>query len=190
MKGKSISVIIIMLSLALFGSYHIYYSFEDMKEEELISRYLENDEVKEEIVSEIKEDKEDYYGILEIPKIKLKEGFYNKNSKNNNINKSVTILKESIMPEKDNSIVYLAAHSGNGHLAYFKDLNKLKIEDMIYLNYNKKSYTYTIVDIYELEKVGDITINRNIHDNYLILTTCSNNKNMQLVVVSKLVNKI
>lgn len=190
MKRKYyLSFIILLISIALYGSFNIYYSFEEIKENELISRYLESNETTK-VEKIVNEENEEYYGIIEIPSIKLKEGFYRKNSINNNINKSVTILKESVMPDKDNSIVYLAAHSGNGHLAYFKDLYKLKIEDMIYLNYNKKNYTYTIVDIYELDKVGNISINRNIHDNYLILTTCSNNKNKQLVVVSKLFNKI
>ena len=132
----------------------------------------------------------EYIMYIEIPKIKLYKGLYNIDNKKNNVKYNIEILKKSSMPNIINSNLILAAHSGNGHLAYFKDLYKLKIEDMIYLNYNKKNYTYTIVDIYELDKVGNISINRNIHDNYLILTTCSNNKNKQLVVVSKLFNKI
>jgi LPXTG-site transpeptidase (sortase) family protein len=188
-KKYHISLIIMMLSLALFGSYHIYYSNIDKKSDELISKYIENNDsiIAKEMVNEI--DEEDYLGILEIPKINLNEGFYNKYSKNNNINKSVTILKESIMPENNNSIIYLAAHSGNSPVAFFKDLNKLNIEDNINLLYKGNTYQYTITDIYEIEKNGNITVNRNIHENYLVLTTCGKN-NMQIIIVSKLYNKV
>ena len=104
---------------------------------------------------------------------------------NNNVNKSVTIL-----PESNDSIIYLAAHSGVGHLAYFKDLNKLAINDKINLTYQNSNNTYLVTDIYEYPKIGHITINRNINLKYLILTTCSYNKDMQLVVVAKLINVI
>lgn len=191
MKKKShISLIIMMFSVALLGSYHIYYSSLDKKEDELISRYIENTEYQDNIIPLISNIEEEYFGILEIPIINLKEGFYAKNSKNNNINKSVTLLPSSIMPDKENSIVYLAAHSGNGHLAYFKDLNKLSVNDIVYLNYNGSVFHYIVTDIYESPKNGNIIVNRNIHDDYLVLTTCSSNKNMQIVVVSKLFNKI
>ena len=94
------------------------------------------------------------------------------------------------MPENNNSIIYLAAHSGEGHLAYFKNINKLTNNDMIYLNINSKPYYYIITDIYEMPRNGEITVDRNINEKYLVLTTCSNNKNMQLVIVSKMLNKV
>lgn len=181
-----------MLSIALLGSYHIYYHFLDIKEDELISKYIEEsekDNIVKPMVNKVIEEKEDYIGIVTIDKINLKEGFYNINSKNNSVNKSVTLLPESIMPDKDNSIVYLAAHSGNGPKAYFKNIYKLNIEDVINLNYQGKKYQYTVTDIYEVEKTGEVTINHNIHENYLVLTTCGKN-NTQILIVSKLFNKI
>ena len=189
MKRKyHISLVIIMLSLALFGSYHIYYANIDRKNDELISKYIESNEtiIPKKMVNEIEEE---YLGILEIDKINLKEGFYNKNSKNNNINKSVTILPDSIMPDEGNSIIYLAAHSGNSPVAFFKNLSLLNLEDKISLLYKGKLYQYIITDIYEVDKTGKIEVNRNIHDNYLVLTTCGRN-NTQIVIVSKLYNKI
>ena len=187
-RNIHISLIIIMLSFALFSSYHIYYYFLNKNKEELIEEYKEipiinNETMVNKISNNIK--KEEYIGIIEIPKIGLKEGFYNKNSSNNNVNKSVTIL-----PESNDSIIYLAAHSGVGHLAYFKDLNKLSINDKINLTYHNINHTYLVTDIYEYPKIGHITINRNINLKYLILTTCSYNKDMQLVVVAKLINVI
>jgi len=191
MKKSHISLIIFMIAISLFGSYHIYYYFLDKKSDNLVRNYYENHVVeKEESKGMIKkinlEEKEEYLGILKIPKIDLKEGFYDINSKNNNINNAVTILKESILPSGNGSIVYLTAHSGYGYLAFFKDIDKLEVNDIIYLDIKNNSYQYIVNDIYEVDKNGLITINHNINDNYLVLTTCSKNKDKQLVITSKL----
>ena len=168
----------------------------NQKSEILIDSYFSKSERENNIlpmVNNIKENetiKEEYFGIIEIPKINLKEGFYEKESKYNNVNHSVTLLKESIMPNNSNSIIYLAAHSGSGPLAYFKNLNQLTNEDRINLLYKNEKYSYVIVDIYEYPRKGNIIINRNIHEDYLVLTTCSNHKDMQIVIVSKLINKV
>ena len=196
-EKKLFSLLIVIFGIALLFSYHIYYHFESVTSDNLINEYSkkENYKEKENDVSlektSIKEiSKEEYLGILTIPKINLKTGFYNIYSNKNNVSNSVTILKNSIMPEENHSIIYLAAHSGTGYLAYFKDINKLTNEDMIYLNINGNSYSYIVTDIYELPKNGEITVNRNINEKYLVLTTCSNNKNMQLVILSKMINKV
>ena len=195
MKRKyHISLIIVMLSISLFCCYHIYYYLLDTSNDTLIRDYYVADQVndveQEEVVSKLVSKKEDYLGIISIPKINLKTGFYNKNSKKNNVSNSVTLLKESILPGVESSIIYLAAHSGSGYLAYFKNINKLTYEDIIDISINKVNYQYSIFDIYELPKNGSIMVNRNINENYLVLTTCSNNKNMQLVIVSKMINKV
>lgn len=183
-KKNHISLIIIMITLSLFCSYHIYYHFLNESSDELVKNYYVNDIVETKpIVKKINNEvKEEYLGILKIPKINLIEGFYNINSKNNNINKSVTILKES-----NDRVIYLTAHSGSGYLAFFKDLDKLNIDDIICLDINGNSYQYIINNIYEEDKNGLITINHNINEKYLVLTTCSNNSNKQLILTSKLI---
>ena len=121
-------------------------------------------------------------GYLKIDKINLKEKLYNNNSKENNIEHNVTILKESILPDKNNSIVFIAAHSGIGDIAYFEELDELNINDEIVLNINNKTYTYIVKDYWEEKKNGYININKE-NKNQLILTTCSPNKdNYQLVI--------
>lgn len=188
---KPLSLLIIIFTIAMFCSYHIYYLVIDKANDSLVRNY--NTVKKEEpevVATPIENKEEEYIAILEIPKINLVEGFYNVNSSNNNVNKHVTLLKESTMPSKDGSIIYLAAHSGTGYIAYFKDINKLSIGDALNIKYQNQTYTYSINDIYELPKNGTISVNHNIHENYLVLTTCSKNKNQQLVITSKLVNEI
>lgn len=196
-EKKPLSLVIIVLGIAMFFSYHIYYHFMGITNNNLVENYYKKEEKIEnnqmDLVKKISNEEElnnQYTGILNIPKINLETGFFDINNKKNNVNNSVTLLKESIMPGNGNSIIYLAAHSGVGYLAFFKNLNKLTNNDMIFLNYNNKRYSYIITDIYEMPKNGKITVNRNINEEYLVLTTCSKNENMQLVVVSKLLNII
>lgn len=189
MKEKNhISLMIIMISISLFCSYHIYYYFINNEKDNLVQNYYEKPIIESRpLVQQIDSEKEEYLGILKIPKINLVQGFYNINSKNNTINKSVTILKESILPNTNGSIVYLVAHSGTGYLAFFKNLNQLALDDNLFLDIDNNSYQYIISDIYEIDKNGKIIVNHNIHENYLVLSTCSKN-NKQLVIISKLIN--
>lgn len=122
------------------------------------------------------------YNYLEIKKINLKQPFYEINDKNNTIEKNIEILKESIMPDKDNSIVIIAAHSGEGDIAYFNNLTELTINDELLLSYNNKIYKYYIKEIYEEDKTGYINVDKE-EENQLVLTTCHPNKpNKQLVI--------
>ena len=121
-------------------------------------------------------------GYLKINKINLKEKLYNINSKENNIEQNITILKESILPDKDNSIMFIAAHSGIGKIAYFEELDELKPNDEIILNINNKTYKYIVKEYWEEKKNGYINVNKE-SKKQLILTTCSPNKdNYQLII--------
>ena len=193
-EKKPLSLMIIIFTLSLFCSYHIYYHFADVTNGDLVKTYYKRNEEETKSQSIVKKmnlnNEEQYLGILSIPKINLKTGFYNINSKNNNVNSSVTLLRESIMPDENGSIIYLAAHSGSGYLAYFKDLDKLSEGDIISISYNRKDYQYIINNIYEMPKTGEIAVNHNINEKCLILTTCSKNKNMQLIIFAKMLNQI
>jgi LPXTG-site transpeptidase (sortase) family protein len=126
--------------------------------------------------------KETPIGKLIIKNINLKQNLYSINSEENTIEKNVEILKESIYPDKDNSLMILAAHSGTGEIAYFEELDKLNINDEIILIYKNKKYTYIIKEIWEEKKNGYININKE-NKKQLILTTCSPNKyNYQLII--------
>lgn len=123
-------------------------------------------------------------GFLIIENISLNNPIYSKNSKLNNIEQNVTIIKDSSNLEDNNSLFILAAHSGTGKIAYFNNLNKLKINDEIKLIMYKKEYIFIITNIFEQDKNGHINIVKK-NKSQLILTTCStNNKNKQLIIES------
>ena len=121
-------------------------------------------------------------GRITIPKIHLSEYIYPVESEENTIERHVTILKESIPPNQENSIFILAAHSGTGPLAYFEELDQIQLEDEITLNYQGINYTYVVKEIWEEKKNGVIHLKKEL-ENQLILTTCSPKKeNKQLII--------
>lgn len=169
---KKISIIIITIIIYLFICNHIYKN-TPYKIKPIINNYITDKE-------------ESPIGKIIIKKIAINNNLYNINSKHNNIEENITILEDSIMPDKTNSIMYIAAHSGDGKIAYFNDLDKLKINDEITIIYKNKKYIYSVKNIWEENKNGYIHINRE-NEKQLILTTCSKTKkNKQLVINSTL----
>ena len=122
-------------------------------------------------------------GYLSIDKINLQEELYDINSKKNNIEEHVTILKESSPPSINNSTIFIAAHSGTGKIAYFQNLDKLSINDTIILNYENIVYKYQIKNIWENKKNGSITVPKE-KTNQLILTTCSPTKKAYQIIIN------
>ena len=85
--------------------------------------------------------------------------------------------------------MFIAAHSGTGRLAYFKNLDKLQINDVIKLEYKNINYTYQIKDIWEIKKNGTINVEKE-NNTQLVLTTCSPNKEgYQLIINSIQIKK-
>lgn len=137
-KNKRYSFLIILgISLLFFSAtYFIYEHYEkerqDIKDNEKIEEFFEINEIPDEEipqVEEVKEEKtiiqkkENYIGILEIPKINLKRGLVDKNSSSNNVNKNIYTVKETSFPdEKINSHIILAAHSGNSYVSFLEIL--------------------------------------------------------------------
>lgn len=63
---------------------------------------------------------------LIIDKISINNYIYSYDSINNTVEKNVELLAGSTFPDKENSIVFLAAHSGNSNISYFNNLDRLK----------------------------------------------------------------
>ena len=114
-----------------------------------------------------------YLAFLEIPKINLNQGLLPINSLYNNVNYHVEILKISDLPDKINGNFILAAHSGTSSIAYFRNLYKLKLDDLASIIYNNKKYTYKIVNIYNQTKKGSLNIYRDTNKTTLTLITCT-----------------
>jgi len=132
----------------------------------------------------------DYVGILEIPKINLKKGFLDIDSPYNNINYNITVIKSSTYPDIEGGNFILAAHSGASYISYFKHLYKLELGDLAYIYYKDIKYTYKIVDIYNVEKTGQVAIYRNSKSTVLTLITCTKDSDHeQTVYILELTNK-
>lgn len=128
------------------------------------------------------EENKDLLATITIDSISIYDRpIYSIESNKNTIDKNITILKGSIMPNENKSIIFLAAHSGMGSLAYFKNLYKLKLNEKIIFKYNGINYIYKISNIYEEDKNGYIYVNDDCN-NKIILTTCSDNDKKQLIV--------
>lgn len=129
-----------------------------------------------------------YLGVLEIPKIGLKRGFYNIGSRYNNIQYNVTMVEGSSLPDVVNGNLILMAHSGDAYISYFAYLYRLNVGDYAYVTYNGYKYKYQIVNIYEVPKTGLVRIQRNYDRTSLTMITCTkDNDSTQTVYISELV---
>ena len=133
----------------------------------------------------------EYIGYLEIKKINLKQGLVSKKSYYNNVKYNIQMLSTSDYPDKSLGNVILAAHSGTGYIAFFKNLYKLSLGDEAKITYKNYVYTYKIVNIYNVPKVGKVKINRDVHKNTLTLITCTHNsKTEQTVYILERTSKV
>lgn len=128
------------------------------------------------------ETKYDYIGMLEIPKINLKRGFLDLNSRYNKVNYNITVINGSTFPNERNNNLILAAHSGICDVCFFDKLFNLSTGDKAYINYKNVKYTYSLVNTYEVEKDGTVTIYRDYNKNVLTLITCTRYSNTKQTV--------
>ena len=193
------SLLILIGVSVIGGKLFIDMKKDDLENIALIEFYEEQEEIKQTPPAETNEEKQeeikstkslDYVAVLKIPSIGLEKGLVSKDSYYNNVNKNIKILDESDMPDKENGNVILAAHSGNGRTAFFKNLNKLKKDNIVSVFYNGYEYKYKMVNTYDVEKTGTVEIVRNSEKNTLTLITCRHNTNKQIVVICELVEKI
>lgn len=193
------SLLILIGVSVIGGKLFIDMKKDDLENIALIEFYEEQEKIKQTPPAETNEEKQeeikstkplDYVAVLKIPSIGLEKGLVSKDSYYNNVNKNIKILDESDMPDKENGNVILAAHSGNGRTAFFKNLNKLKKDNIVSVFYNGYEYKYKMVNTYDVEKTGTVEIVRNSEKNTLTLITCRHNTNKQIVVICELVEKI
>lgn len=206
-KNKKKGCLLLGILLILIGTgmvlikYYQRNEIQDLEENNINDFYELQEEISSNQENEIKQEKQEekveenvyrepYLAVLKIDKINLERGIYSINSKNNNVNKNIQLLKESNLPDKENGNVIIAGHSGNSYKAYFKNLVKLNNGDEAKLVYNSKTYIYSLSNSYEVEKTGKVEISRNINKQTLTLITCKHNTNKQIVFVFELKNII
>ena len=145
-----------------------------------------DDTTPEDVVEEKKDTPINYVAVLRIPKINLKRGLVDRDSKYNNIKYNIMIHKESDTPDKEGGNVILVAHSGTSGVAYFRNVDKLSLNDEIYLDYNNKTYSYKITNIYDIEKTGVVPIRKVTTKSTITLITCRHSTNKQIVVIAEI----
>lgn len=132
---------------------------------------------------------EEYLGIVDISKIGLYKGFYNKNSNLNNVKFNLYVLPESNYPDTESGNLIIAGHSGNYNNSYFANLYLLELGDTINIHYNNKNYVYKIDKIYNEEKTGRVRILRNKSKTTLTLITCTKDDNYhQTIYIAYLIS--
>ena len=190
-----ISVINLVIGITLFTYNSVYDYYLNMLDKNKVDNYINDSKIKVNIVSIDNENTinneevNNYLGVISIPKINLEQGFYGIDNPMNNVDKNIELISNSNMPDVENGTLILAAHSGNDRVSYFNKLYKLNIDDEIEIIYNKSKYLYKLIDIYEVEKTGSITLHKINNITSLVLVTCSNfNDNLQVVYISRLVN--
>lgn len=184
-----VGIIIIIIGLFIGIIPFILERDNEYKDKVLVDNYLNDTSINNDISKDNNTDNtnsdnlESYFLVLEIPKIGLKRGVYDFNSKHNTIEENVSIMKESSLPNKDNGNVVLEAHSGSAEISYFNDLYKLNINDYAYIYYNGIKYKYKVNKIYDVDKDGDVEVYREKDKNTLTLITCLNDSDTKHLVV-------
>lgn len=198
-KEKNKSWLIIIGSLIfLIGIGFISYDYLSNKniekeEENLLEKFyeIEEDNIEPTEIIDTKEEvkeqaKVNYIAVLKIPKINLERGLVDPNSYLNNVNYNLEWIDGSSMPDEVNGNVIIAGHSGSARISYFRNLYKLEIGDEASIIYKNKTYTYKVVDIYDIEKTGKAEIIKDKDTTTLTLITCRHATNKQIVVIFKL----
>ena len=200
-KNKSWLVItgffILLLGISTITYYFISNKqLDNLEDDALKTFYIEEEKINNEVEQpkepekeEVKEHKKiEYIAVLKIPKINLERGLVVPNSYLNNVDYNIQILKNSAMPDQRFGNVILAAHSRNARISYFRNLDKLDINDNVSISYKGKIYSYKVVNIYDVEKNGQAQIIRNKNVSTLTLVTCRHNTNKQMIVICELVS--
>ena len=212
--GFLIGIVLVVIGLTILFIPYVMEKQEEKQEEKKVEDFImntsikDNDDNEKDIQGDIEDNSsnseqnenieknekssvdEDYIMILEIPKIDLKRGILRKESKYNNIEHNVTILKESNYPDDEKGNVYIAGHNGTARISYFNQLHRMEIGDIAILYYKGIKYTYKIDRIYDVLKDGDVEVERDKEKNTLTLVTCKKNtKDRHLVIILYLDSK-
>lgn len=191
-----ISIIIVFIGMCML----IHSIYQDKqyqnKDEELIEEFFDNYDDSSNIVEEPTEDVNNYQepdyssylAVIEIPSISLKTGVVMSNSSYTTMNRNVSIYPSSDMPNIENGNFILFAHNGTSRVSYFRNINKLKKGNDIYIYYNNEQYTYTVIKQYDVAMTDSTPLNKMKDNTIITLITCkSGNNKYRTIIVGELV---
>ena len=164
-------LLLIVLVLIVFSSFKRF----DFQKTKTTNNHIsilqeEDNSFEEEIISNT-------FAFLEIPKINLNQELFPLESKENDVDKNLFLVNNSVFPkENSTSNVIIAGHSGNSKISYFKNLYKLALNDELYFFYQGRKYIYKVKKIEYQDKTGTLFL-KNDFLNMLTLITCTNNDN-------------
>lgn len=192
-KTIIIGILIIIAGIIIYFIPTILKQKDKVEEEKQVNDYIDITSIKNvqnnDNVPESDEGKE-VLMVLEIPKINLKKGLYYVESKYNEVTYNVEILKDSNMPSVENGNLILAGHSGDARMSHFRYLSKVDINDKVYVYYEGTKYTYMIDNIYDIQKTGTASIEREENKTTITLITCKDNTSTeQKVFIGYLIEK-
>ena len=200
-KNKIVSIIIgiiLLVAVIIFNLYNYSSSKKEVIiEENKIEKFFVEEIIEEPQITEINpvteskhQNTTNYSMIVEIPNIGLKKGLCSIGQECNTVSKNIQILKESDMPNVTNGNLLLAGHNGNSKVSFFNKLDKLKVNDSIYIYYNGTKYEYKLSNYYDIKKTGKAIIHRDNDKTTLVLITCKKNTDdKQVVYIAYLDNK-
>lgn len=200
-KSKIVSIIIgiiLLVAVIIFNLYNYSSSKKEVIiEENKIEEFFVEETIEEPQMTEItpvteskRQNTTNYSMIVEIPNIGLKKGLCSIGQECNTVSKNIQILKESDMPNVTNGNLLLAGHNGNSKVSFFNKLDKLKVNDSIYIYYNGTKYEYKLSNYYDIKKTGKAIIHRDNDKTTLVLITCKKNTDdKQVVYIAYLDNK-
>ena len=189
-KINKLCIFFSLLSLIILILYCFdIFSFTTITETKNINSFIDNDYVA--VDFENKKKREGFVALLEVPKISLRKGIYSLNDKHNLVSYGIEMLSGSSFPDRDNTTLILASHSGNSSVSYFRNLIYLSKGDIVYLYYNGNKYMYEIIGCYKKKKDGYILVKDFGKGRFMILTTCKNDElDKQLTCYGRLNGKI
>ena len=124
----------------------------------------------------------DYIGYLSVPDVNINRGFVSLKNPYNHVDYNIMLIEGTDMPDKKNGNVIIAGHNGHSSFSYFNDLHLLNMGAKAIIDYNDKKYTYKLVEVYNVPKIGTITLKKYSDVTTLTLITCTYKSNTEQTV--------
>lgn len=188
---RKVAVFIIGIGLTLLSFYYVYNNSIKENAKEEVETYIDITKIKEDdepVEQEVQEEKEeikkqiDYKAVLEIPVINLKNGLVEVTKDFKSINYAISIDNHSTYPDKNGNFI-LYAHSGRSSIAFFRNLNKVNVNDKVFIYYEGSKYGYKITNKYDVEKTGLLSVDLTNEERLITLITCNQDKKGYQVVL-------